>query len=135
MLRPLSLPARACAATLAVLWLTLPLVGVLHSDEHAHRYCAEHRAFEELDDAGLLASAVRQGPGAEVALTDGEEDGDSHARCALAWAQARQAVFLPAGLLLTVPSSRPLLTLEESVGNGSGVPLLALAPKGSPPGR
>ncbi|AKF86559.1 hypothetical protein MFUL124B02_29460 [Myxococcus fulvus 124B02] len=135
MLRPLSLPARACAATLAVLWLALPLVGALHSDEHAHRYCAEHRAFEELDDEDLLASFTRQGPESEVVLTDGEEGGDSHARCALAWAQARQAAFLPAGLLLTVPPSRSLLMLEASVGHGSGVPLLALAPKGSPPGR
>ncbi|MFY1825017.1 hypothetical protein ACN47A_03825 [Myxococcus fulvus] len=131
----MSLPARACAATLAVLWLALPLVGALHADEHAHRYCAEHRAFEELGDEALLASAVRQGPGTEVELTDGEEGGDSHARCALAWAQARPVAFLPSGLLLTVSPSRQLLMLEESVGHGSGVPLLALAPKGSPPGR
>ncbi|MCP3057360.1 hypothetical protein LXT21_01060 [Myxococcus sp. K38C18041901] len=135
MLRSLSIPVRACAATLAVLWLALPLVGALHSGEHAHRYCAEHRAFEELDDEGLLASFARPGTESAVALADGEAGGDSHARCALAWAQARQVEFLPSGLLLTLPPSRQLLLLGESVGEGCGVPLLALAPKGSPPGR
>jgi hypothetical protein len=129
---------RACAAALAVLWLALPLVELLHVGEHAHRFCAEHHAFEKLEGEAPQAPslAAREAErGAAEALESAAGTGEAHEQCPLAWAEPRRA-WRPASESIPLTGEpRALRPFRGAVWPGAAVPLLALAPKASPPGR
>ncbi len=129
---------RACAAALAVLWLALPLVELVHAGEHAHRFCAEHQAFEEAQGEtppapSLAAREVERGAAEALELAAGTEE--AHEQCCLAWAEPRRAWHLASESTPLTREARELRPLRGAVWPGAGVPLLALAPKASPPGR
>ncbi|WP_224249065.1 hypothetical protein [Hyalangium gracile] len=139
MSRRLRQPQRACAAILAALWLALPLLALLHSSTHAHRFCPEHQALEELsreESAAPSQSARSGGERDDVeALSRGAEGEGPHERCLLAWIAPRQAGAPGARELVRTDEPRGPLGLREWHGLEPSVPLLALAPKSSPPVR
>ena len=127
------------AMMLVALWAFQPLVTAVHSREHAHRYCPAHQTFEETARGpgqsqtqrvhGVpVLTAVRAEPGADGVLS-------THETCPLLTASARgdaQASeretviedYLSTSLLATAPP-----------GSLCSVPILATAPKASPPAR
>lgn len=138
MLRGMPQLLRACAAALAVLWLALPLLELLHAGEHAHRFCAEHQAFEELEGelprAPSLAAQEAE-PGGAEALESAARTGDEHEQCPLAWAEPRRAWLLVSASTPLTGEPQEVRPLRRTVWPGAAVPLLALAPKASPPSR
>jgi hypothetical protein len=130
---------RSTATVLAVLWL-LPLLSALgHSEEHAHRFCAEHQAFEETA-RGLgqrvsqfathppVLSASRMNEGLDASRL-------THEACPVLTAGMGQELLPPetvwtlmACLIVSLPATAPP---QPSIS----LPILALAPKSSPPAR
>ena len=125
------------AFALAGLWVLLPVASALHSEEHAHRYCAEHGAVEEVGEA--LASdgagpADGSAGGLDVA-SDGQGS-EAHVDCAFAFVHgladgAEAAHACPCVGDAEVASS----DLSSGRWGVLGLPVLAVAPKGSPPQR
>lgn len=124
---------------LVALWVFQPLVTVLHSREHSHYFCPEHQAFEETARGSgqwqppgasrpPVLMALRAEPGGEASLS-------AHEACPLVTASPRGdaqdaetataiTAFLSTSLLATAPP-----------GSLCSVPILATAPKASPPAR
>jgi hypothetical protein len=127
------------AMVLVALWVFQPLVTVVHSREHAHRFCPEHQTFEETargtgqlqsqrtNSAAVLA-AVRAEPGVDSVLS-------THEACPLLTASARGDAH-PSERETTVADclSTSLLATAPP-GSLCSVPILATAPKASPPAR
>ncbi len=136
MLRRISQLQRTCAAALAVLWLALPLVELLHAGEHAHRFCAQHHAFEEVEAPEAPSLAAREVErGAAEALESVAGAGEAHEQCPLAWAEPRRAWRPASESTPRAGEAREPRPFHRAVWPGAAVPLLALAPKASPPGR
>jgi hypothetical protein len=140
---PMSLPTRqplrVSAAVLAALWLIVPLLSAFHGP-HAHRYCAEHRAIEE---AGELDATAEPGRADALAASDGASFAlgasaqgtaqESHQACPFVVAQQRD-VALPGvegSGSLTEGAWQPVVAGAEPAE--PQIPLLASAPKASPP--
>lgn len=120
---------RVVATSLALLWALVPLASVLHSDGHGHRYCAEHRAFEE----DVSGSEGRQPAASDDTYAVAPQAGeDGHVRCPIAHPGSRDAT--PVGALVT----RGVLVEEAPATHGAvthaaPIDVLARAPKASPP--
>jgi hypothetical protein len=123
---------RAVAVALAFAWALAPVVSAVHSENHAHRYCLEHRTFEE----GGGASSVGQGGSTERAAISGVENtstAEAHTACPLAVPGQKTAVSeLPRTLVaVSLELASPALAPEQ--GGHAPIAHLDLAPKLSPP--
>jgi hypothetical protein len=130
---------RHTATVLAVLWL-LPLLGALgHSKEHAHRFCAEHQTFEETarGQGQQVSQDATQTPVLSTSrLSEGLEASRlTHEACPVLTAGMGQEPLPPetpwaltACLAESLPATAPPQPLRS-------LPILALAPKSSPPAR
>ncbi len=120
------------ALALAGLWALLPLAGALHDEDHAHRYCAEHGVVEE---AGKGAAAAADVDGTGVSDADDGEPDVGHVACAFEFLHRVEDGFEPvAG---HAPTASLGVTASAGLLGADGVPalpVLARAPKASPPG-
>ncbi|WP_224361823.1 hypothetical protein [Hyalangium versicolor] len=131
---------RSFIATLLVaLWAVQPVVAVVHSREHAHRFCPEHQTFEETargsgqwqsrsSSSTPLLSALRRETGVDSVRP-------THEACPLQTADTRGDaqsseawVAISACLGTSVLATAPPRSITS-------VPILATAPKLSPPAR
>ncbi len=114
-----------------MVWGLAPLVSALHSDEHAHRYCLEHRVFEEGGSVGGGSSATPD-EAHVFALSDAASLED-HVACALAPMGPRfTSIEQPRTAQRTLGSSRCALPNHDTRGH-LPIAQLDLAPKLSPP--
>ncbi len=128
-----------CLATLLVaLWVAQPLVALVHSREHAHRYCPEHQTFEETS-RGPGQAVSRLPEGAPLLSTRPAHPAEAprlaHEECPLLLASTRGDVLAPEAMRLVsacLAVSRPATAPPSP---GSSLPILATAPKASPPAR
>ena len=118
---------RVFSALLAAAVAMAPVVASLHSDDHAHVYCAQHQAIEESD--GTTSDTSRS----TDSWTSANDEVSSHESCPFL------ALTTRASELNHAASSVPLLEadavaarLEFSAGH-EVVALLLEAPKSSPP--
>jgi hypothetical protein len=127
------------AMMLVALWAFQPLVTAVHSREHAHRYCPEHQTFEETArGTGQLQSrlansvpvlvAVRAEPGVDSVLS-------THETCPLLTASARGDAQASERVTVLEHSLSTSLLATAPPGSLCSVPILATAPKASPPAR
>ncbi len=124
---------RVVAVALALLWGLAPLVSALHSDEHAHRYCLEHRAFEEGGGAvgsGLQAFSPDE---AHVFARAEASSPDDHVACALAPPGSRFTSSEPARSPLQLGTRDDGAPAQHDLGGHPPIAWLDLAPKSSPP--
>ena len=121
---------RPVATLLALLWLALPSLQVLHG-EHAHRYCAEHRAFEEVAPEDTEPAVAFAASGTALSVTDAEA---AHSACALLGAQ-RGAGWAPRSAEVSESRAALLVPLRPGGRVPVAPPLapLVTAPKASPP--
>lgn len=117
---------RAFAALIAVAWLVSPAIALLHG-AHAHRYCAEHQRIEE-------GSA----PGGAETSSDARVTGDAaprpeHDACPFVVAHQRRVTPPSPSTLALVPALAVKATRREVLPGYRPVPVLATAPKSSPP--
>jgi len=139
MLKRATILGRCTAMLLIALWAAQPLGTFLHAGEHAHRFCPEHRTFEESargsgqlmtqgsDDVPTLAS--RAAPASDTARP-------THEACPLLSTGTREEALSADVFLLTErsldagpPATAPPLRAFSSLS------ILDTAPKSSPPAR
>lgn len=127
----------AVAAFVAALFVLSPFAGILHSDAHGHRFCAEHQTFEDADrDAnGVVIAATQEALQRQTPSPDAPDHAGSeaHAPCALAPSGLSDAVIEAhrdgASILLArAEISAPDLALVPPT-----LAPLFVAPKNSPP--
>jgi hypothetical protein len=130
---------RFTATLLVALWVVQPMLAVLHSREHAHRYCPEHQTFEETT-RGTGQGQFRLAPRVPVLTAvrvnlDVSPVRSSHEACPLQSPGTRGCTeasatvrAVQARLATSVLATAPPRSL-------SSVPILATAPKLSPPAR
>lgn len=127
------------AMLLVALWALQPLAAVLHAREHSHHYCPEHQTFEETArgagpwqpqraSSPAVLAALRAEPGGEAALT-------AHEACPLLTASPRGDEHAPAARTVLVAPLSPGPPATAPPGSLCSVPILATAPKASPPAR
>ena len=126
---------RLAATLLVVFWVAQPVFAVAHAQEHAHRYCPAHRAFEEAASSGGSSSTEQareartfeqQPPAAPGSLR--------HETCAFVPASTREELPGPtevqpavqACLRVSPPATAPPRPR-------SSLSVLDTAPKASPP--
>lgn len=134
---PATTSRRYTATLLVALWVLPWVMALVHSQEHAHRYCLEHQAFE--DTAKGSGQAVSQAQGDLAQLTALPAPLSSrhlaHESCPLPAAGMRDEAPNPephAVVTACLAVSRPATAPPRSL---SSVPILATAPKSSPPAR
>jgi hypothetical protein len=131
----LTVLARFTATALALLWCLQPLLLVAHASAHAHRFCAEHGAFEEgapsLSEAP--GSSRPQWRGAEEALPAEGAQEAGHQECPTAVASGPEVPWPSAGTALLLTAAPLPLRLSAEAPRFAPVALLHLAPKASPP--
>jgi hypothetical protein len=127
---------RLTATLLVVFWVAQPVFAIAHAQEHAHRYCPAHRAFEEAStsEGTSLAERTReartfeqQPPAASGTLR--------HETCAFVPASTREERPSPEvqPLLQTCLTVSPPATAPPRAF--SSLSVLDTAPKASPPAR
>jgi hypothetical protein len=126
---------RLAATLLVVFWVAQPVFAIAHAQEHAHRYCPAHRAFEEAsasestsvaEQAREALSFEQQPPAAPGSLL--------HEACAFVSASTREELPGPdevqpaiqACLCVSPPATAPPRP-------HSSLSILDTAPKASPP--
>jgi hypothetical protein len=130
---------RYTATLLVALWIMPVVAGLAHSQEHAHRYCPEHQTFEEtVRGSGQVQSRLAGNvPQLFSRLPDTGVDSTrpTHESCPLLTASTRDEapaqvalILASAGLTTNHPATAPPRPLTS-------VPILATAPKSSPPAR
>ena len=134
MLRSRYREAFTCVVALCVLSLALgDLLRGVHLLAHAHVVCAEHG---ELVDA-VPGSAVfhrNSDASAPAALADGAAAIAHHEHCTIAATPARVGRALPPSVLSVAIADGPSIVIAPPSAEGSvDRPILAFAPKQSPP--
>lgn len=116
----------------AMVWTLAPLGTALHAAEHPHRYCSEHRAFEEgTGVAGVSSPPSAAQPGwASAAAT---EDAGRHVLCPITPPSSRDGATVSS--THAVPAHAPSKATLAPVWRTHHLAIhhLALAPKSSPP--
>lgn len=127
------------AMLLVALWAFQPLVTAIHSQEHAHRFCPEHQTFEEsargtgqsqsrrANNVPVLA-AIRAALGLDAVLS-------KHEACPVLTASARGAAQTSETATVVADCLSTSLVSTAPPGSLCSVPILATAPKASPPAR
>ncbi|HVG57073.1 MAG TPA: hypothetical protein VNA24_00860 [Hyalangium sp.] len=124
---------------LVALWAFQPLVTALHSQEHAHRFCPEHQTFEETARGTGQFQSRRANSVPVLAALRTDLDLDSvrstHEACPLLTASPRgdEQVSETVTEVADCLSTSQLATAP--LGSLCSVPILATAPKASPPAR
>jgi hypothetical protein len=129
--------AHLIATLLVALWVAQPLLAIAHAQEHVHRYCPTHRAFEESSASrGTALSAQLRDAKAFEKLPPAIPGGTlKHEECAFIAASTRDEPPQAEG--------QPILQARLAVSHPATVPLrpqpslsvLDIAPKASPPAR
>ena len=131
---------RSFTATLLVaLWAVQPLVAVVHSREHAHRFCPEHQTFEETargsgqvqtrgSSSAPVLSAVRPQSGVDSLRS-------THEACPLQTAGTRGYAQASATVTSVTEHLATSLVATAPPRALCSIPILATAPKLSPPAR
>lgn len=139
MLKRATTLGRCTAMLLVALWAAQSLETFAHAGTHAHRFCPEHRTFEEAArGTGQLLSRGAEGDStvssrpADVADTSRS----THEACPLVSAGTREDVLtdervtvVPPCLDESHPATAPPLRAHTSLS------ILDTAPKSSPPAR
>jgi hypothetical protein len=136
----LHIVARCTATLLVALWASQPLGLLAHAAEtHAHRFCPEHRTFEEAarGSGQLVSQRSEAAPSVSTrAPAVADTARSTHEACPLLTAGSREET--PAAEVETVtalclavsrPATAPPLRARSSLS------VLATAPKSSPPAR
>lgn len=139
MLKRATTLGRCTAMLLIALWAAQPLGAFVHSESHAHRFCPEHRTFEEAArGSGQLqaqwAERVPTVSSRASALPDTARL--THEECTLVSARSRQDALTSDAVTVSeacLAASQPA-TAPPAHGF-SPLPVLATAPKSSPPAR
>lgn len=124
---------------LVALWAAQPLSALLHAEEHAHRFCPEHRTFEETPrgTGQLMAQGTEDGPAfASSAVPASDFARPAHEACPVLSSSTREEA-LAEGVLTAIersldeshPATAPPLRAFSSLS------VLDTAPKSSPPAR
>lgn len=129
---------RRYSATLLVALWCLPLLGALahHSQEHAHRYCQKHQAFEDMARGGGTKAPLSPEVVAQLtAATSGMQGSHrlAHEACPLLSSSTRdELLLLETATVVSVclAVSRPATAPPRPL---SSLPILSTAPKSSPP--
>lgn len=127
------------AMLLVALWGVQPLVAVVHSREHAHRFCPEHQTFEETARGSGQFQSRRSSSvpvlGAIRAETGLDSMRSTHEACPLQTAGTRGAAQT-SQLVTEIATCCGTSVLATAPPRSlSSVPILATAPKLSPPAR
>jgi hypothetical protein len=135
--QPRSLARRATAALLVGVWLAGLVGSIFHDANHEHRYCSQHGTFEEAGAAAALtgASATSAPDPTEKSLRPGDATlrGDTHEPCAFADLGVRAPLTETTTLAVAQPAPpAPTAALPRGYV-AAPIPLLAFAPKASPP--
>ncbi len=122
---------------LVVLWAAQPVLSALHAQEHAHRYCPTHRAFEEVPGGpGSSAALLAELPAFENQAPTLPEGMRPHEECAFYSASKREEIASheAAGpiILACIEVSQPATAPPRAHTTLSA---LDTAPKASPPVR
>lgn len=134
-------PLARCTATLLVaLWACQPLGALLHQrEEHAHRFCAQHQTFEETAKGtgkALSRMATEKSPVLSALPAPGVDSTRlTHDACPLLSSSTREELSTPAQVPLVLAHlavSRPATAPPRAL---PPLPILANAPKASPPAR
>ena len=127
------------AALLVALWALQPVVTVLHAQEHAHRFCPEHQTFEETArGSGQWQSRRSNSPPVLAALrVDLGRDSlrSTHEACPLQAAGPRGDAQTSETVSEIAECLGTSLCATAPPGSQCSVPILATAPKSSPPAR
>jgi hypothetical protein len=126
------------ATLLVVLWVAQPLIAIAHAQEHVHRYCPTHRAFEESPaNKGTALSALLRDTRAFEKLPPAVPGGSlKHEECAFVSVSTRDE--LPGS-----EQAQPVVQACLEVSRPATAPprpqcplsVLDTAPKASPPAR
>jgi hypothetical protein len=127
------------AMLLVALWALQPVVTVVHSKEHAHRFCPAHQTFEETArGAGQWQSQLTPGePVLGDLVADDGLDGlrSTHEACPLQTAGTRGDAQASETVREVAECLGTSLRATAPPGSLCSVPILATAPKSSPPAR
>jgi hypothetical protein len=127
------------AALLVALWALQPVVTVLHAQEHAHRFCPEHRTFEETARGSEQWQSRRSTSAPVLAALRVDLGRDSlrstHEACPLQTAGTRGDVQTSERVSVVSECLGTSLCATAPPGSRCSVPILATAPKSSPPAR
>ena len=127
--RPARATHRYAALLLAVLWSAAPPLSVAHVLVESHRYCGEHGVLEEAAQGG----PGRPGGDGHSTAVGARQAAAAHEDCAFhdcwrtsqtLWRHVVEAHALP----LIADAGLP-----QALTYGPALPILALAPKTSPP--
>jgi hypothetical protein len=126
---------RLAATLLVVMWVAQPLLGIAHTQEHVHRYCPTHRAFEEASAGGSTARVAQvRDSGAIEKLPPAPVGPLHHEECAFFSASTRDELVGRADVRPVVQAclevSRPATAPPRALHSLSA---LDTAPKASPP--
>jgi hypothetical protein len=118
---------RVPAAVLAAMWLLSPLVSAVHGALAEHRYCARHGSFEEVGASSRAERWADDGPARVTVAFAGE-----HHACAFGDVIPCGAARLapPSGQAPPCAGATPPVIASIDL---SPIPILAFAPKSSPP--
>jgi hypothetical protein len=131
-------PLRSYTAMLLVaLWALQPVMTAIHSKEHAHRFCLEHQTFEETargsgqwqswrSNSGPVLADVRDDTGLDALRS-------THEACPLQTAGTRGDVQTSERVSEVAECLGTSLRATAPPGSRCSVPILATAPKSSPP--
>ncbi len=126
------------ATLLVVLWVAQPLIAIAHAQEHVHRYCPTHRAFEESPaNKGTALSALLRDARAFEKVPPAAPGGSlKHEECVFVSVSTREELTSPAQELCVVQAclevSRPATAPPRP---RCSLSVLDTAPKASPPAR
>src|SRR5688500_2741278 len=130
-LRSLSAIHRLSALVVALIWGAAPVLAVFHShsDGEVHRYCAEHRALEDVGEAAAPSPASQS----HLAVVAGAENEEQHSGCAFTRACRFGDLFSgfdaqSVRLLAAKPIAAPTVRAATAV-----IAIILVAPKTSPP--
>lgn len=127
------------AMLLVALWALQPLVTAIHSREHAHRFCPEHQTFEETARGTGRFQSRRANSVPVLAAIRADLGVDSvrptHEACPLGTAGARSAVQPSETVTVVEDCLSTSILATAPPGSLCSVPILATAPKASPPAR
>jgi len=127
------------AALLVALWALQPVMTVVHSREHAHRFCPEHQTFEETARGSSQWQSRRGNSGPVLAALRADNGLDAlrstHEACPLQTAGTRGDVQTSEMVSEVAECLGTSLRATAPPGSLCSVPILATAPKLSPPAR
>ena len=134
---PASTLRRYTATLLVALWVLPWVMALAHSQEHAHRYCLEHQAFEDAARGTGQSPARPVGDLPQLAAVPSSAGAPhlAHESCPLPSAGMRDEAPNPEPLAVITAClavSRPATAPPRAL---SSLPILANAPKSSPPAR